>query len=238
MATATAVKETPILMQGDMVRATLEDRKTNTRRIIDDKWFDECVCQAVDAVLRSGCIHSREFRHPHQHAPTAKVCPYGKPGDRLWVRETWLPFRHDHIMDGKRYAYSADSIGNGDSDRCRVELGYKWRPSIHMPRAACRLTLEITDVRVQRVQDITSDDIIAEGVQYPVTEDRHPIIRLTGKCPPVNYHRRINVPAGETLTHDELLRCHFASLWDSINGEGAWKRNDWVWAIAFKRLEQ
>jgi hypothetical protein len=106
-----------------------------------------------------------------------------------------------------------------------------------MPKWAARLWLEIVSVRVERLQDISDDDIIAEGVRYPVNAvTRSPLIRVSGKCPPVAYHRPINAPAGETLTHSELLRCHFASLWDTINGDGSWEANPFCWVISFRRI--
>lgn len=157
---STAVKERPILFSAPMVRAILDGRKTMTRRVvklprgciwydgmggIDEGWY----CDEAG----KGWWHVEDM-----------ACPYGQPGERLWVREAWLPFRYEHIIGGKRYAYRADSDGDSESDRCRTELGYKWKPPIHMPRKASRLTLEITEVRVERLQDITENGASLEGV--------------------------------------------------------------------------
>lgn len=126
---------------------------------------------------------------------------------------------------------------DGTNNRPLRGLG-KFRPGRFLPlRFRGRLPLvRIVSVRVERVQEITEEEILAEGVAYPVSVDRHPLIRLTGPCPPCNYHRPINLPAGETLTHGELLRCHFASLWDTVNGEGSWESSPWVWRIEFARV--
>lgn len=126
----------PILFSAPMVRAILAGQKTQTRRVCKDPLGPSL----------------------------ADDCPYGEEGDGLWVRETWLPFDADHIMEGKRFAYGADTIPGSDGDRCRKDFGYKWKPSIHMPRAASRITLEITGVRVERVQEISESDAKAEGV--------------------------------------------------------------------------
>jgi hypothetical protein len=141
------------------------------------------------------------------------------------VRETWCPLdAPDHFTDpakpkdalihGRRNgaAYRAD-MKDAESERCRLELGYKWRPSIYMPRWASRITLIITNVRVQRVQEITRDDALAEGVD--LSRELFPTM---------------NAP-------DKALRL-FPRLWDSINAKRGfgWDTNPWVWAITFQRV--
>jgi len=178
----TAIKERPILFSGPMVRAILDGRKTQTRRILKP----QPICTANDNWdIRSEGVWK---------------CPYGQPGDRLWVRETWR--RHYGSVN-----YRADHEDGAGHMR--------WRPSIHMPRWASRITLEITDVRVQQLQDITVTDIYAEGFD----------------------------PWGDTQTRTadfgDVSHVYewYASLWDKINGPGAWNANPWAWAITFRRVE-
>jgi hypothetical protein len=159
-------------------------------------------------------------------------CPYGMPGDRLWVRETWYDDMHGELADtrerqadgraeGIEYrashncaAWEAGCPCNPDGDGKRSE----WRPSIYMPRWASRITLEVTEVRVQRLNEISEEDAKAEGVTF----DWVPA-------------KVVGVPAAikKPLTH----RHAFAALWDEINGKKApWASNSWCWAISFRRL--
>lgn len=132
--------------------------------------------------------------------------PY-MPGDRLWVRETWAAYHH---IAGGKVLYDADGKDYLDSDHLTVPHEFiKWRPSIHMPRAASRITLEVTDVRVEWLQDISVADALAEGV-LPAKEWRHPSDGA--------------IPA-------------FADLWEKTYGPGAWEANPWVWVFCFKVLE-
>ena len=212
------LKERPILFSAPMVRATLEGRKTVTRRAIK-------VQPHIDA---SGnfCVGSSNYGQNGYGKPVTKhfvngCCPYGKPGDRLWVRETFIDLRgtgveHRPDPDGplQRYAYAADCRPGSHSDEARKDFGLKYKPSIHMPRAACRILLEITDVRVERLQDITYEQAVAEGV-----------------------HRG---PLREWCASDEGGACHkypvpaFRDLWQSVGGN--WDANPWVWVVEFKRV--
>lgn len=166
------IKERPILMHARSIKGILAGSKTQTRRIVKYRAYAE----------EGAIVHPRE-------------CPYGQPGDRLWVRETWrmneppsgLIFKADlHPVDYERYA--------------------PWRPSIYMPRWASRLTLEITDIRVERVQDISEEDARAEGLH------------------------------ADSIDSALSLCENFSVLWEETNGKGAWERNDWVWVISFRRL--
>ena len=183
-----------------MVRATLDDRKTHTRRVIKKKTLDQ-----MDGRYVVG---------------DDAWCPYGKPGDRLWVREGFSQCL-DPDGDGMErvYSYRADNInkkilgafwGNERSMESHEIAGYtSWKPSIHMARWASRINLEITNIRVERVQDITHDDAIAEGL----------------------------IP--ETMHHGDLVD-KWIDLWDSINksrGYG-WDINPWVWVVEFKRINE
>lgn len=194
------MKERPILFAGPMVRAILARTKTQTRRLMRPQPSRVITLPVV----------GRYFQKP---------CPYGVPGDRLWVRETHLL---DPPIDGT-WPSVGDTFASVDDipDRYRTpehviyrascewsgeqQARWRWRPSIQMPRWASRLTLEVTDVRVQRLQDISEDDADAEGVH----------------------------PCEGALT----ARLALAMLWDSINQKRApWASNPWVWAVTFRRL--
>lgn len=144
----------PIIFSTEMVRALLDGRKTQTRRVIKPQ------------------PTTKTWEKYLQEEQPCYLNPYGQPGDVLWVRETWADLRG--MGFGKEFAYRADSWcgdhEDSDSMRCRLDYGVKWKPSIHMPRKAARLFLEITDIKVERVQDIDDDDAIDEGVGGNINE--------------------------------------------------------------------
>ncbi len=182
------MKERPILFSGPMVRAILSGAKTQTRRIFK-------------GTTEHKGRYNPEYVRVHQHAEGwAQICPYGKPGDRLWVKETFSA--HGALGADGRIVYRADVPGE------REPHGLHWKPSIFMPRVASRITLEIESVRVERLQDISADDCLAEGI----TADQ------------------------AQLGSDASWRAAYCRLWESINGAGSWKLNPYVWAITFRRL--
>lgn len=200
------MKERPILFSGAMVRALLAGTKTQTRRVAKTD-----ITIGRDSILapNRGQKHAPVFLLPEHAADAVAYCPYGQPGDRLWVREAFGHFeRNDNFTPGCEVFYRAD----GES--LAVE---PWRPSIHMPRWASRITLEVTGVRVERLQDISEADALAEG-----------IVRLRddgfGLADTAHYH------------YTDPRESYF-SLWETINGEGSVEANPWVWAVDFKRLE-
>lgn len=217
----TEPRERPILFSGPMVRAILDGRKTQTRRVVKPQ-------PAPNAPHDGGttwAYRPSDGRHvPYGtvgHLTVAEkmglICPYGQPGDRLWVRETWAV---DYVHDGVRpasirptcsviYRASEDMPGVARSGRRG-----KWRPSIHMPRWASRLTLAVTGVRVERLQAITQADALTEGT-----------VDTRGAWGPLSDTDRAG-PRGA-----------FEALWNSINGPGAWDTNPWVWVVEFRRLE-
>ena len=197
-----STKERPILFSGLMVRAILEGRKTQTRRIVKCLVSDGAVFGVRPMIDEPGMwlYNGRVF-----------PCPYGKPGDRLWVRETFSVCVDSNIF------YKAD----GKPDPWD---GIKWKPSIHMPRVASRITLEITGVRVEQLQDITNADCVAEGIE-PIGDEQ--TIKGTG----------FTVQAGRLNDRYSTVRQLYSELWESINGPGAWNANPWVWVVEFKRLE-
>ena len=227
------------MFSGPMVRAILDGRKTVTRRPIKPsmRGFDVSfeLHQQDDGSWRpmhtfdESCMDAQGTEHP-------VVCPFGKPGDRLWVRETWGVISHDFDQQGNAikwepgrpakairemrfgrgyysghvvYAadgpceWAGDEDGGGDSRSA-------WKPSIHMPRVASRVLLEVTGVRVERLQDISEEQAEAEGVGF--------LRQVPG--------------ADETLTATQLFEC----LWSSINGDEAWSTNPWVWVVEFKMI--
>jgi hypothetical protein len=209
-------KERPILFSAPMVRAILEGRKTVTRR----------------AVKGSGLNFLADFTPEYFALPENHFCPYGKPGDRLWVRETWY-CDHFEVMRGPYLKPDDLDIGEALDDGTLVYAAdgltpYEqeqpsWKPSIHMPRWACRILLEITDVRVERLQEISEGQARAEGIR-PMRDGSDTWVSREG-------------PA-KLVTPWPTAKEAFSDLWDSINGPHAWEANPWVWAITFRRVEQ
>ncbi|MFP3849094.1 hypothetical protein [Pseudomonas sp. W5-01] len=223
----TAIKERPILFSAPMVRAILEGRKTVTRREVKKPAALDCLAAGFEPAFLA-------------LPGNADLCPYGQPGERLWVRETWGVISHDfdehgnmvdwkpdrpasairemrfgqgycsgHVIyraDGEA-AWAGDDDGGGDDRSC-------WKPSIHMPRIASRILLEITGVRVERLQAISRSDIRAEGLEC--------LPELASDDVSLNY--RDWYPAA------------WRELWTSLNGPGAWDANPWVWVVEFKQV--
>lgn len=166
------MKERPILFSAPMVRALLAGEKTQTRRVVKPQPFVslDAISGWAIPVPKKCQGWARDFldiKGPNIDA----ACPYGEVGDRLWVRETFMDLqgtgvehRPDPLGPLHRYAYQADTPPGSRGDEARKEYGLKWKPSIHMPRAASRITLEVTGVRVERLQDISEADAAAEGV--------------------------------------------------------------------------
>lgn len=211
------MRERPILFSAPMVRAILAGQKTQTRRAV--KGF------ALQLLAPDN------FTPEYVADPENHNCPYGNPGDRLWVRETYIAFgrwetrfsekkgRDEwHFVDltlesGRQYGYVADGDWPWPFKNKRALAGATpcwWtRPAIFMPRAASRIVPQIASVRVERLQGISEADARAEGCQ------------------------RVMV-AGTII---DRARDQFEGLWSSINGADSWKANPWVWVVEFKRLE-
>jgi hypothetical protein len=234
-----APKERPILFSGPMVRALLDGRKTQTRRTVKPQPVPSdsnppigatpgglyvCPDYLPTSDLRGSvivhCEAVGQYRCMGQQAFAAAFCPYGVPGDRLWVREGHAPAadcwgRWEQSVERKRNLFApGELLYRVDAADQFVD---RWRPGIHMPRWASRITLEITEVRVQRLQEIGEEDAAAEGF---------PSYTATGNgqsCQPV----------GAAYVDG---REWYARLWDSINGAGAWHANPWVWALTFRRI--
>lgn len=199
------MKERPILFSAPMVRAILNGTKTQTRRVVKDRHIDAAPPACFFQWLRERCT-------------------YGQPGDRLWVRETW------QVVDGSERArriVTDPSPSRGWIEyAATVHPGHepppRWRPSIHMPRWASRILLEITAVRVERLQDISGEDAVAEGI----ARDGDGYER---------FHVDPDAPLGQSFTRNPVLA--YRGLWEKINGVGTWDANPLVWVIEFKRVE-
>ncbi|RNI26602.1 hypothetical protein [Rufibacter latericius] len=245
METIQQVKERPILFKGEMVRAILEGRKTQTRRgvKVDAKRISPRI-GADDMPTGTFWVSSKDF----DNVIVDEIkCPYGKVGDRLWVRETWCEsvdinavdcfegrphIPTDFFDNGKvRSAYIHRADGETewvDDDGFSTERSF-WKPSIFMPRQACRLVLEVTSIRVERLQDISREDAIAEGISHKFGGWRN---YLNPKLIFSQFEYEVQ---GETIPAPVMS---FNSLWISINGEESFEANPWVWVVEFKKVGQ
>lgn len=225
------MKSRPIIFSGEMVRAILDGRKTQTRRVVKprgrlsrnlsadtvdvrhvfgNRWQEMFVPGRVDGL------------NPENLPVTGKAwmvdCPYGTVGDRLWVRETWAPLPGGRAEKPEDCMYRADPMfkpsGPGD-------FAWIWKPSIYMPRWASRITLEITAVRVERLQCITEEDAKKEGITCTMDACNRPIWGPHG--PQIGF-------CGSPVDA-------YHGLWESIHGPGSWSLNPWVWVLEFKRVE-
>lgn len=214
-----ATRERPILFSAPMVRAILEGRKSQTRRVVTKD--PDLLNYAPNQCFMDGAWYPTTPSGKIGMAPGI-VCPYGKPGDLLWVRETAFPdFPKDFTYYDWTWAEVPEEyrtpkyvLYNATSPDYKL----KWKPSIHMPRWASRLTLRITDVRVERVQSISEADAVAEGVDGKATLSD-------------------GVQIGGGIY---TARNAYATLWDSINGKkpgASWADNPWVWVVSFEREE-
>ncbi len=218
------MKERPILFSAEMVKAILAGRKTQTRRIFKGLTPPDCIgnhsCVVEDGVAK---FHLNERLAMHEGEWTK--CPYGKPGDRLWVRETW---RTDASLDRKSPRLFTKWPVEYLADGCRLEHGATYghtdgkpRPSIFMPRWASRITLEITGVRVERLQEISEEDAKAEGVDRACSDPYE--IAAAESCDDPGYFSPTSYSEG------------FELAWNEINGKHAsWASNPWVWVVEFR----
>jgi hypothetical protein len=210
-----------------MVRAVLDGSKTQTRRVLKKQFPDDAVMAEMPATDPiGGWVISGHSGLWWDDAAScfddAIRCPYGQPGDRLWVRENgWERTERTERLacegDDPWLPYYFDADGYTDQDVAYLKVwGFKRRPSIHMPRWASRILLEITDVRVERLQDISEADARAEGA------------------------RNLDVASGrETLdpySRQGSCVAHYKHIWQDINGPDSWDLNPWVWVIEFKRV--
>ncbi|MBK7366132.1 MAG: hypothetical protein IPI97_14540 [Nitrosomonas sp.] len=229
-------RERPILFSAPMVRAILDGRKTQTRRIVKDFPGHKSPLSDYGRSHDNGKWKWCEFRNLWMGSDG--TCPFGDPGDRLWVRETFaIPSTNLGTMPSPVYKADAYRDDSGERDGWWINDNFylaetvgKWKPSIHMPRWASRINLEITNVRVERLQDISEEDAIAEGVEFDSGWEEPLGEGYTGGSGFFDY-----------LSEDESFSFYsakqsFQSLWSSINGPEAWEANPFVWCIEFKRI--
>lgn len=231
----------PMLFSGPMVRALLEGRKTQTRRIVSDgntqgnwkwseyhqekAWVDPGPSPAgnpgpyLKAQVRAEALRAKKWTA--DDVIVDRIYPRVSPGDAMWVRETWAP-----TLRG-RGLYGWQDLIEFPADGTKIEVpkehtawfdrvsehGYHNRPSIHMPRWASRITLKVTDVRVQRLQDITREDALAEGIDQSFTGTQ---------------------PGFGIASLEAFAVLAYSRLWESINGKGSWDANPCVWAYTFE----
>lgn len=223
------MKERPILFSAPMVRALLDGSKTQTRRVL--KGFDRAhdIELRDDRWIASGDAPTNYDGEVQMNDWQEQIrCPYGQSGDRLYVRETFMDLTGTGVehrnADGLRqqFAYAAEFPPESYGDSARKDYGLKWKPSIHMPRAASRILLEIVSVRVERLNDISEEDAKAEGIE------NNPRLDPAGPCHWRHYgreHTGINCPIES-----------YRTLWEAISGAGSWDANPWVWVVEFKRV--
>lgn len=253
------MKERPILFSAPMVRALLDGSKTQTRRVVKDlpPWpITEFHLDGGGTEFNVGSRGTGKWL-PNGPAPSGRgmasghwrLCPYGQPGDRLWVRETWgvvssdwdaagnlvdwTPDRPATAVNEMRFGqgyYSGHAIYAADGsyewagdDDGGGEPRFAWHPSIHMPRAASRILLEVVSVRVERLQDISEADAKAEGIEpHEVSQF---MIQGTSAAERAAIYRDAAVGP-------------YCGLWQQINGAASWDANPWVWVVEFKRVAQ
>lgn len=210
------MKERGMIFNAEMVNAILAGRKTQTRRVLATYQDAVEFCSEWDVNGKQIFIVLGEKDHTGMNPViTAIPCPFGQPGDCIWVRETFRV--HSRATDVATLVYRASVRNSWTEQTHRVPVAVcnkpatpeKWTPSIHMPRWASRLTLEITGVRVERLRDLSEDDAKSEG---------------------------ITPPSGGVLPGREY-RINFRDLWMDIYGMDNWEANPWVWVIEFKRVE-
>ncbi|WP_323067222.1 hypothetical protein [Klebsiella quasipneumoniae] len=231
------MKERGMIFNGEMVRVILNGRKTQTRRPVKFPVLDKNLgCELAGNEL-AGELSAGNYLNS----------AFGKPGDQVWVRETWGVVSHELDEDGRiqpwtpnrpataihempfgngYYSGHAIYAADGDFTWCDDD-GYEdgrscWKPSIHMPKAASRILLEITGVRVERLNAISEEDAEAEGIDMEALYDSQ-------DC--------YDCIADHNMTGRPTVTGAFKYLWESIYGEEGWKSNPWVWVIEFKRVE-
>lgn len=209
----------PILFSTEMVQAILEGRKTQTRRIIKPQTDENGVGFMKNPPLDWESTYKETWCpwkwDTVEGERVSKFCPYGDIGDILWVRETWqkiiTPFGKD------AFVYKADD----DFYKDTIEDWPGWSPSIFMPKEACRLFLKITSIRVERLQGISEQDAIAEGVR-----------KYENRIIQTKYKDYVNARPTSSAVES------FETLWQSVYGRESWDANPWVWVIEFERIEK
>ena len=230
------MKERPILFSGPMVRAIMEGRKTMTRRIVKP---------IIANCLEDGWGGEQQIYWTRDDEPieATRLCPYGASDDRLWIKEAWRTYENFNEFSPKEIEKMAKNIGyenawapiQYEADQTRInwlDRQYgpgRYRHARFMPKWASRILLEIINIRVERLQDITEEEAIAEGIEpIPFADSKKKDNMFT-----------VTTPEGDKYNYSSNFKTAkeaFKALWQSINGPGSWEQNPWVWVIEFKKL--
>ena len=246
------MREIPTLLSTPMVQATLDGRKSQTRRVkgLDyinespDQWEFVNTSDKLDFPRPADCRHPEDpwylWNDIHNNGKSfISQCPYGKPGDILWVRETFYAYgiwiKNGKTKSGKQAWTFCDTTSSGFKyhyedkppesvlpNTTREQYGWFKRPSIFMPREACRILLEVTDVRVERLQDISEEDAKAEGAPESLSIKELEVLQGMDWMIPSPF-----------LMH----QFGFLAIWCKINGQKSWLNNPFVWVISFRRIQ-
>lgn len=213
------MKTKPILFSTQMVQAILDGRKTMTRRIIKSRHESglfEVAKRKIDGVITG--ITSLDWDERPINDLTNDIKPKYQIGDILWVRETW----NKSLRLNENFIYKAT-----DDEPNSIYGEIKWKPSIYMPKAAARIFLKVTNVRVERLQDISEDDAKSEGI-------------ILGYCQQQNNSTELVTHKNYLTKMQELISAKksFQTLWNSINGNESWDENPFVWVYEFERIEK
>ncbi len=218
------MKTNQFLAKPHEVRATLDGQQTQFRRIIKPQ---PELSESVGMIWKGGC-YGIKYPGTPRLVNFLKKCPYGQPGNVLWVRETWAEAEERNgafwyragvpVIRAGRFVGGFEEF-NPITGCARNPETEKWKPSLFMPRIACRLWLKITNVRVERLNEISEADAEAEGIQWNIPE--------------ISYVDYLRPKDGYTYS----AAGSFQTLWESINGPGSWEANQWVWVVEFRRVE-
>ena len=205
------IKERPILFSAPMVRALLDGSKTQTRRLYKARKHPDFGCEMAAFELAGSPQHVID-----------RMCPYGQPGDCLWVRETWRAFKLPKSHPEDEEVIEVDYRATPESWSF-FGRNAQWKPSIHMPRWASRILLEVVSVRIERLQEISEADAKAEGIEPH--EVRQFMIYGTS-------------PAERAAIYRDAAVGPYRGLWQQINGADSWDANPWVWVVEFKHVKE
>lgn len=222
------MRERPILFSAPMVRAILDGRKTQTRRIVKPQ---PCEGGSMRMLANTVAVAARmvALKGPHDLPSWVdEFCPYGRHGDRLWVQE------EHRIVKGGFHVNQVEYKEGGAQRECLIDnremkllrarkFPFAWTRGRFMYRSFSRITLEIVSVRVERLQEISEADALAEGIRSFTMRESCGDSKLYG------------VSLGQA-EHGTTARCGYEILWESINGPGSWAANPWVWAVEFRRV--
>ncbi|PRY90609.1 hypothetical protein [Mongoliibacter ruber] len=206
------ITERPILYQTEMVKSVLHGLKKQTRRTKGLDYLN--INTPSDWIFDLRLIERFFFKHINYPNSSGLdfFCPYGKPGDLLWVRETWCNMQTASKPEDNGIRFRASTEKNN----------FTWKPSIHMPKAAARIWLMVEDVKVERLQHISEEDAIDEGIQFGKGID----------------YKGWHYDYEANLYNLSNAKSSFKTLWKSINGQASWQANPWVWVIKFRELSR